>query len=113
MKKGISLVALACLFFGSGELALAKKNSPHFFRKIARPEASFQRAGSTGFFPASDFPNLFEELERPAKRLFGKKLDFSFFLNNIIPVKRLFSLSGVKRIRVNIEVDIVFKDENK
>lgn len=111
MKKGISLVALACLFFGFGKFALAEEDSPHFFGKIARLEASFQEVELEE--PASESPGLFERKKFPTKRLFGKKLDLSFLFDSIIPVKRLFSLSGVKRIHVNINVDIVFKDENE
>lgn len=110
--KGISLVMLACLFFSFGNFALAEEDSPHFFRKLVKPGAHFREIKPSRLSPADDFLNLFRKIEKSAKRLFGKKLNLSFFLNNN-PVGRLFSLSGVKRIHVNIEVDVVFKDENR
>jgi hypothetical protein len=109
MAKGISLIALTCLFFSLSGFALAEENSPHFFGKSLRPRASLQKVGS----PVSEFPKFFEKTERPAKRLFGKKLDLSSLLESFIPVKKIFFLSGVKRIHINLDVDIVFKDENR
>lgn len=112
MTKGISLVVLVCLFFSFGTFALAEEDSPHFFGKLVKPKGFFERIEPSRLSPNDDFLDLFKKIEKSAKRLFGKKLNLSFFLNNN-PVGRLFSLSGIKRIHVNIEVDVVFKDENE
>ena len=112
MTKGISLVALSCLFFSFGDVALAEEDSPHFFGKLVKPKDFFQRIEPIRLYHADDFLDLLERIEKSAKRLFGEKLNLSFFLSNN-PVKKLFFPSGVKRIHVKIEVDVVFKDGNK
>ena len=62
------------------------------------------------FFYDNDSQTLFERIEKSAKRLFGRKLEFSFFLNNDLAKK--FSLLG-KVDRIHIEIEIIFKDEKK
>lgn len=112
--KRISLVLLVCLFFGFSNFALAQENSPHFFGKNVRPEAFFQEVEPMEFyffFYDDNHPQtMFEKIEKSVESLFGKRLKFSFFSNNNL-AKKFPLLSKVERI--NIEIELVFKDENK
>lgn len=111
--KRISLVLSVCFFFGFGNFVLAQENSPHFFGKNTRPEAFFQEVEPMEFhllyFCDNDSETLFERIEKSAKRLFSRKLEFSFFLNNDL-AKKFTLLGKVERIR--IEIDIIFKEED-
>lgn len=111
--KRISLVLFVCFFFGLGSFALAQENSPHFFGKNVRPEAFFQKTEPMEFhlyFYDNDPETMFEKIEKSVKRLLGRKLEFSFFLNKRL-VEKFYFFNGLER--VELEIRLVFKDENK
>ncbi|MBI2054157.1 MAG: hypothetical protein HYT36_02395 [Candidatus Staskawiczbacteria bacterium] len=107
--KRICLAAMVFLIFDFGTLAFSQENSPHFFGKLVKPQVFFQKTEPMEFFMPEE-PDVFEKIKDSAKRLFGKRLKFNFFFNKG-SIEKFSFFDKIDRIR--IEIEIVFRDENK